>query len=228
MLLAQISLTLFRHPSLSSISPRRSSRLHPVFARSCCRYVRPTLARPCERVHRSASLTNSPLILQQCPSCLVRLIWMVFAKGSLIWVSKKRNNKESIICLTPKTSKSFFVCKAKKKFFTEKELFKESGERRIEHKTKRRLLTALVTGIQKDPTTSIIKHTNELKVYEKTLRTAIKPHLSQDIYPLDYAIWGALENKTNATSHLRSRIASLGLFCGDRDETANRIIWEWS
>ena len=36
-LLAWISLTLSRHPSLSSIILGRSSRLHPVSAQSCCR-----------------------------------------------------------------------------------------------------------------------------------------------------------------------------------------------
>ena len=36
MLLAQISLTLSRHPSLSAIAPRRSSRLHPVSSQICC------------------------------------------------------------------------------------------------------------------------------------------------------------------------------------------------
>ena len=53
----------------------------------------------------------------------------------------------------------------------------------------------------KDPTPSIRKHTNELKVPEKTVRTLIKQYLSPDRNPLDYAIWGVLENKTNATSY---------------------------
>ena len=51
---AQISLTLSfsLHPSLSSIAPGRSSKLHPVSVpvQSWCKYVlagRPTLARPC-------------------------------------------------------------------------------------------------------------------------------------------------------------------------------------
>ena len=48
---------------------------------------------------------------------------------------------------------------------------------------------------------SVRKHANELKVHEKTLRTAIKQDLSPDRNPLDYAIWSILENKTNATSH---------------------------
>ena len=51
--------------------------------------------------------------------------------------------------------------------------------------------------IKKDPTTSIRKHANELKVHKETL----KQDLSPDHCPLDYAIWGVLENKTNATSH---------------------------
>ena len=53
--------------------------------------------------------------------------------------------------------------------------------------------------IKKDP--FIRKHDNELKMYEKTVRTAIKEDLSPDLDPLDYAIWGVLESKTNATSH---------------------------
>ena len=48
-----------------------------------------------------------------------------------------------------------------------------------------------------DPTTSIRRQANELKVYEKTVRTAIK----QDLNLIDYAVWGVLENKINPTSH---------------------------
>ena len=55
--------------------------------------------------------------------------------------------------------------------------------------------------IKKDPTTSIRKHANELKVHEKTVRTAIKHDLNPDHNPLDYAIWGILVKKTIATSH---------------------------
>ena len=47
----------------------------------------------------------------------------------------------------------------------------------------------------------IMKHANELTVHEKTVRTAIKQDLSPDLKPLDYIIWGILENETNATSH---------------------------
>ena len=56
--------------------------------------------------------------------------------------------------------------------------------------------------IKKDPTTSIRKHINELKVHKKSVRTAIKQDLNPDFNPLDYAIWGISENKTNATFHL--------------------------
>ena len=54
----------------------------------------------------------------------------------------------------------------------------------------------------KDPTTSMRKRANELKVPEKTVRIAIKRNLSRDLSPLDYIIWGVLENQTNAPSQL--------------------------
>ena len=42
---------------------------------------RPAFARPCRGVHRSSSLMSSSLLLQQCPACLARLIWIVFVMG---------------------------------------------------------------------------------------------------------------------------------------------------
>ena len=82
--LAQISLTLSRHFSLSFIASGRSSGLHPVSSHSCCMYVRaghPAFARPYIGVHWSTSLMSSSLLLQQCPACLVRLTWIVFVMG---------------------------------------------------------------------------------------------------------------------------------------------------
>ena len=82
MLLARISLTFSRYPSLSSIVS--GNKLHPISIQSLCRYFlngRPTLARPCEEVHRRTSLKSSSLLLQQCPACFVRLIWMVLEMG---------------------------------------------------------------------------------------------------------------------------------------------------
>ena len=82
--LAQISLTLSRHFSLSFITSGRSSGLHPVSSHSCCMYVRaghPAFARPYAGVHRSTSLMSSSLLLQQCPACLVHLTWIVFMIG---------------------------------------------------------------------------------------------------------------------------------------------------
>ena len=67
-------------------------------------------------------------------------------------------------------------------------------------KWKEGFLTAL-TMVIKDPTASIRKHTTWLKVYKKTVRTAIKHDLSPDHNPLDYVIWGIFRNKTNATSY---------------------------
>ena len=64
---ARICLTLSRHFSLSSIAPRRSSRLHPVSALSGCMLVQagwPVFAHPSEGVHWSVSLMSSSLLLQ--------------------------------------------------------------------------------------------------------------------------------------------------------------------
>ena len=82
--LAQISLTLSRHFSLSFITSGRSSGLHPVYSHSCCMYVQagcPTFAQPYVGVHRSTSLMSLSLLLQQCPACLLRLTCIVFMKG---------------------------------------------------------------------------------------------------------------------------------------------------
>ena len=74
--LAWIFLTLSRHFSLPFIAFCRSSGLHPVSSHSCCMYVRvgrPAFAWTYAGVHRSTSLMSSPLLLQQCPACLVCL-----------------------------------------------------------------------------------------------------------------------------------------------------------
>ena len=42
---------------------------------------------------------------------------------------------------------------------------------------------------------------NEMKVYEKLVRTALKQDLSPDLKTLNYVIWDVLENKINATSY---------------------------
>ena len=78
---AQISFTLCHYRSLSSIAPRRSSRLYSVSGQTCCikvLVVRPAFAPPCEGVHRSISVINSPLLLLQFTACLVHIIWIVF------------------------------------------------------------------------------------------------------------------------------------------------------
>ena len=78
---ARISLTLFRHFSLSFIASGRSSELHPGSSHSCWMNVRagrPAFARPYVGIHRSTTLMSSSLLLQQCPACLARLTWIVF------------------------------------------------------------------------------------------------------------------------------------------------------
>ena len=81
---AQISLTLSRHSSLSSIASGRSLGLHSVSTQSCFMYFRadrPAFVRPREKVHRSITLMSLSLLLQQTPACLVRLILIVFVMG---------------------------------------------------------------------------------------------------------------------------------------------------
>ena len=81
---ARISLALSRHFFLSFIASGRSSGLHPVSSQSCCMYVqagRPAFARPYVEVRRSTSLMSSSLLLQQCPTCLVCLTWILFVMG---------------------------------------------------------------------------------------------------------------------------------------------------
>ena len=81
---ARISLTNSCHFSLSFITSGRSSELHPVSSHCCCMYVRagrPAFAWPYVGVHRSTSLTSSSLLLQQCPTCVVRLTCIVFVMG---------------------------------------------------------------------------------------------------------------------------------------------------
>ena len=78
---AQISLTLSRHLSLSSIAPGGCSRLYPVSAQSCCILAlagHPTFAHPYKGVHRSMLLMSLSLLLQQCPAYQVCLTWIVF------------------------------------------------------------------------------------------------------------------------------------------------------
>ena len=120
-----------------------------------------------------------------------------------------------MICLMLKPSQSFFVyhIQSKEKCFIEKELFKEKGVRRIEQKMK----IALTTAIKKEPTTSIRKHANELKVQKKTVRTVIKQDVDPDFNPLDYTIWVILENEINATYYplvcLRLLLRRNGIKC---------------
>ena len=96
---ARISLTLFRHPSLSSIASGWSSGLHPVSAQSCCMYVRagrPAFAHLYEGVHWSISLMSSFLLLQHCPACLVCLILGFNTFSMDITPKNERNNATGV------------------------------------------------------------------------------------------------------------------------------------
>ena len=100
-------------------------------------------------------------------------------------------------CLTPKPSQSFFVYRIqnKEKNLQEKSFLKKWGSGILKKKRKEDLLTAPATAMKKDPTTSIRKLANELKVHKKTVSTAIKQDLSPDLNSFDYAIWALKKTK---------------------------------
>ena len=77
-------------------------------------------------------------------------------------------------------------------------------------------------AIKKSPTTSIRKYANELKIYERIMRTANKQALSPYLNPLDNAIWGILENKTKATFH-----QNIGSLMTDIEEELYKISEEF-
>ena len=132
--------------------------------------------------------------------------------------ARKRNSKESIICLMLKPNQSFFVniIQSKEKILPKNNFLRKRGSGGLnKNKKKVFFLTALAMAIKKDPTASIRKHTNELKICKKTVRSAIKQDLSPDLNSLDYTTWCILENNTNATSLL-----SIGLL-----KTALRGNW---
>ena len=83
-LLARISLTLTWHSSQLSITSGRSFRLQPVSLQSGCRLFlvgEPTLACLHEGNHWRMSLVSSFLLHQQCPTCLVHSISLIFELG---------------------------------------------------------------------------------------------------------------------------------------------------
>ena len=112
-------------------------------------------------------------------------------------MSQKRNDEESMICLMPTPNQSFFVyhIQSKENFSQKKSFLRKGGSGGLNRKQKDIFLTVLVTVIKKDHTMLIIKHANELKVHEKTVRTAVKQDLNPGLNPLDYVIQDFLENK---------------------------------
>ena len=133
---------------------------------------------------------------------IIQGLFLIKIQSSMSEQEKKRQRIYDLLNIETKTKFLLStVYKAKKKFLQKKSFSRKMGSGGLNKKWKEGFLTALTTAIKKDPTTPIRKHTNELKVYEKTVRTTIEQDLSPDLNLLDYAIWGFLENKTNATSY---------------------------
>ena len=116
-------------------------------------------------------------------------------------MSEQEKKRQRIYDLLNAETKPKFLCLAYTKEIKKCYRKEEKEGWGTEQNQKKGFLTALATVIKKDPQTSIKKQANELKVHEKTVRTAIKQDFSEDLNCLHYAVWGILENKTNPTSH---------------------------
>ena len=127
-------------------------------------------------------------------SCLALIIkHFLKIQPNMLEQEKKRPR---IYDLLNDETKPKFLCqpyrKQRKNFY--RKTFKKKVKWRIEQKKKKKkkkckssFLTALDTT-KKDLTMSIRKHGKELKVLKKTVKTAIKQDLSQDLNSLDYAM----------------------------------------
>ena len=102
-------------------------------------------------------------------------------KRQIIYDFLNAETEPEFLCLPYSKQRNFFFLQ-KKSF-----LRKKAVEDWTKKKWKEGFSTALATAIKNDPTTSIRKRVNELKVHEKNVRTAIKQDLSPDLNPLDYA-----------------------------------------
>ena len=85
-LIAQNSLTLTYHPSLSFIALSKAFRLYSVSTQSWCIQVLAgwlTLVCLCVGVYKRTSLISSFLLLQQCPAYFVRLLGWFMKLGAV-------------------------------------------------------------------------------------------------------------------------------------------------
>ena len=116
-------------------------------------------------------------------------------KRQRIYELLNANTKPKFLCLL-QTKKIFFF------FLLKKSFLRKRGNGGLNQKRKEGFLTALATAIKKEPTKSIRKHANELKVHEKTVRIAIKQVLSLDLNPLRVRYMGRFgkEKKCNFLS----------------------------
>ena len=87
-------------------------------------------------------------------------------------MSEQENIRQRIYDLLNAETEPEFLCqpytKERNIFLQKKNFFRSRGSDRLNKRRKESFLTALVTVIKKDPTTSIRKQANELKVHEKT------------------------------------------------------------
>ena len=118
-------------------------------------------------------------------SSIIQVLFLLL-KFSPIWVSKERNQKESMVCLKTKSRQSFLVycIQSKEEILSRKGFIRKRGSGELNKKRNGGFWTALATVIKKNLTTSIRKHDNELNVHKNAVRTAIKTRFKQRLTPL--------------------------------------------
>ena len=114
-------------------------------------------------------------------------------------MSKQEKKRRRIYYLLNAETKPNVLClpftHQRKGISQQKSFLRKRGSIGWNKKKQEGFLTAFAKVIEKDPTMSIRKHTR------KSTRTAINQEWSPGHNPLDYTIWGVLENKANATSY---------------------------
>ena len=91
-------------------------------------------------------------------------------------MSEQGKKRQRIYDLLNAETKPKFLCLSftkRRKKLQKKSVLRKRRSGGLNKKRKEGFLTALTMAIKKDPTTSTRKHTNELKVHEKTVRTAV-------------------------------------------------------
>ena len=107
---------------------------------------------------------------------IISIIQALFSKDSVQYDWAKKKQQRIYDLLNAETKPKFLYLpytKQRKNFLQEKSFLRKSGSGGLDKKQNEDFLTALAKVIKKDPTASIKKQTNELKVRKKTMRKTV-------------------------------------------------------